>query len=127
MRRRVEEQAHEPEAWTIGRGRAVGALMAKPFQPQIVTANDLLRGHVVYRTSEGAWSRAHGDAALAETAEDAAALLAAAEVDQSLVVGPYLAPARLGAAGRPEPTHFREIFRVSGPTYVDRGARKETA
>ena len=93
--------------------------MAKAFVPQIATANDLLDGDVVYFTAAGAWSRDHGDAAVAETKEDADALLRRAEADQSKIVGAYLAPARLGEDGRPEPTHFREIFRTTGPTFRD--------
>ena len=32
--------------------------MARKFQPQIATGNDLLEGDVVYFTSTGEWSRA---------------------------------------------------------------------
>ena len=52
-----------------------GALMARKFQPQMATGNDLLEGDVVYFTSTGEWSRSIGDAALAvnaEAADDAA-------------------------------------------------------
>ncbi len=91
--------------------------MPKPFQPQIVTANDLLLGDAVYFTAEGGWSRNHGDAAVARTEEDADALLAAAAADHLKVVGPYLAPTAIGAGGRPEPSHFREVFRTRGPSF----------
>lgn len=91
--------------------------MPKAFEPRIVTANDLLAGDAIYFTPSGAWSRAHGDAAVAQSQEEADALLVAATADSLKIVGAYLAPARLGADGRPEPTHFREIFRTTGPTF----------
>ena len=42
--------------------------MARKFQPQMATGNDLLEGDVVYFTSTGDWSREIGDAALASHA-----------------------------------------------------------
>ena len=55
-----------------GGGRAEGgALMARKFQPQMATGNDLLEGDVVYFTSDGEWSREIGDAALAVNPEAA--------------------------------------------------------
>ena len=42
--------------------------MARKFQPQMATGNDLLEGDVVYFTSTGEWSREIGDAALAVNA-----------------------------------------------------------
>ncbi len=50
--------------------------MARKFQPQFATANDLLEGDVVYFTSAGDWSRQIGEAALAVNAEAAEDLLA---------------------------------------------------
>lgn len=91
--------------------------MPKAFIPQIVTANDLMQGDVVYFTDDNGWSREHGDAAVAETAEAAALLLKSAEQHHLVVVGPYLAPTQIGDDGRPAPTHFREIFRTTGPTF----------
>ena len=52
-----------------------GALMARKFQPQMATGNDLLEGDVVYFTSVGDWSREIGDAALAVNQEAADDLL----------------------------------------------------
>lgn len=91
--------------------------MPKTSELQIVTANDLLRGDVIYFVEGGGWSRAHGDAAVARTAEEAAALLKAAEEDHLKIVGAYLAPARLDEAGRPQPTRYREDIRTKGPTF----------
>ena len=49
--------------------------MARKFQPQMATGNDLLEGDVVYFTSVGDWSREIGDAALAVNQEAADDLL----------------------------------------------------
>lgn len=87
-----------------------------PATPGVITANDLRMGHCVWMRG-GVWT---ADPAQAELYEDEAiaelALLDA--IGQSnLVVGAYLVEARRGADGRPEPAHFREAFRRSGPTH----------
>ncbi len=89
---------------------------AKPARPRIVTGNDLFDGDVVYLTAAGDWSRAHADAAVAETDADAEALLAQATAQPAKVVGPYLAEAEIGPDGRPAPRHYRERIRTAGPT-----------
>lgn len=99
--------------------------MAKPFKPQIVTANDLIVGDVIYFTANGDWSRLHGDAKIAKNAEEAQAMLAAAAKQQDRVVGPYLAEVTVGADGRPEPAHFREAFRTRGPSNYFHGKQAE--
>jgi hypothetical protein len=90
--------------------------MAKKFVPQIATGNDLLEGDVVYLTVEGAWSRAIGDAAVATSPEAAADLLERAEGYPNQVVGAYLTDVALDDAGHPGPAHFREDFRLKGPS-----------
>ena len=82
---------------------------------QIVSANDLLIGDVVYFTAAGGWTRALREAALARDAGEAGALLARAALQQGRVVDPYLADVALDG-GAPRPTHFREVFRAHGPT-----------
>jgi hypothetical protein len=90
--------------------------MAKKFQPQMATGNDLLEGDVVYFTSTGDWSRAIGDAALAVNPEAAADLLKRAEAFPNQVVGVYLVEAAVDDCGRASPAHFRETFRTRGPS-----------
>ena len=85
----------------------------RAFTPKIVTANDLFEGDAIYLTASHDWSREHRDAALAETQDEADALLAAGQ--QPHVVGAYLADAKPGPNG-PEPIHFREVFRTKGPS-----------
>jgi len=98
--------------------------MAKPFSPKVVTANALIEGDVVYLTAQDAWTR---DLAQAELLEDEAVaqdrLLFGASQTET-VVGVYLADAVPGATG-PEPTHFREDFRRTGPSNYFHGKQAE--
>jgi uncharacterized protein DUF2849 len=89
--------------------------MARKFQPQMATGNDLFEGDVVYFTSTGGWSREIGDAALAVNAEAAEDLLQRASADRH-VVGVYLVEAAVDDCGRAAPAHFREEFRTRGPS-----------
>jgi hypothetical protein len=86
-------------------------------QPQIVTANHLSTGDVVYLTEAASWSRSIADAAIAPNAEAGAALLAvaSAQAKQNIVVEPYLIPVDADAAP-PRPIQFRERIRAFGPT-----------
>ncbi len=90
--------------------------MAKAFKPQIISANDLYVGDVVYMNSGGGWTRKLAEAAIAHDAGDAEKLLQRAVPQQGKVVGPYLADVALDDDGRPFPTHFREKFRTRGPS-----------
>ena len=93
--------------------------MSKAFTPSaakpgVVTANDLREGHNVWMTENG-WSRDPADATLYEDEAIADLALLEAKGQANLVVGPYLVEARRGPNG-PEPAHFREAFRQSGPS-----------
>jgi hypothetical protein len=100
--------------------------MAKKFQPQMATANDLLEGDVVYLDSTGEWSRDIRDAALAVNPESAEALLKRAQGFPNRVVGPYLVEAEIDDCGRAAPAHFREVFRTRGPSnYPQHGRQAE--
>lgn len=83
---------------------------------QIVTANRLTDGAVVFRTVRGSWSTRVADATLLDAVVAAAALEAAqADASRQVVVGPYLAAAVAGPDG-PRPVEFRERIRARGPT-----------
>ena len=83
---------------------------------QIVTANRLADGAVVFRTGAGGWSTRVDDAALFGAGAAAAALEAGqADARRQVVVGPYLAAAVAGPDG-PRPVEFRERIRARGPT-----------
>ena len=99
--------------------------MAKQVKPQVVTANDLFEGDVIYLTVGAAWSRDLKDAAVARTAAEAEALLARAQADQHLIVGAYLVEMELADDDIPQPAHFREAFRMRGPSNYFHGKQAE--
>jgi len=84
--------------------------------PVVVTANRLRDGAVVYRTLDGRWSNRLDEAAVANTAPAATALLAASIADDISAVGAYVAPVRINANGQSEPGNLRESIRHAGPT-----------
>lgn len=85
--------------------------------PQIVTANQLTDGLVVYLTSDGRWSAQAADAAVAADADAAGALLALGEADAAAarVVAPYLIEVDAGGDA-PVPRRYREVIRARGPS-----------
>ncbi len=97
--------------------------MARAFIPKVVTANALIEGDVVYFTKDGRWSRDHAEAELIEDEAHAQLRLLKADHQRNLVVGAYLADARMGPNG-PEPVHFREVFRTRGPSNYAHGKQE---
>ena len=85
--------------------------------PVVVTANRTADGAVVFWTAGGTWSSAIARAAIATTAKEAGALLAAAAADDLNAVGPYVAPIDRNADGEPGPGNLRERIRLAGPTF----------
>jgi hypothetical protein len=85
--------------------------------PQMVTANRLDDGVVVYLRADGTWSERCADGAVAGDGAAAEALLHAAEaaVAACLIITPYLIDVALGD-GRPHPLGIREAIRAAGPT-----------
>ncbi len=94
--------------------------MSRPFTPKIVTASDLIVGDVIYLTEDDRWSRRIDEAELITDEAHAQLRLLHAESQPNTVVGAYLAEARPGPNG-PEPTHFREAFRATGPSNYAHG------
>ncbi len=84
---------------------------------QIVTANRLADGAVVYLTSAGAWADDIEQGHVAKDAEEAEQLLAIAEtaVEARLVVDPYAIKITF-AEGRSDPLSAREFIRSRGPS-----------
>ncbi len=92
---------------------------------RIVSANDLLKGDVIYLAQDGGWTRRLAAAALARTEAEAATLLERAEAQPHRAVGPFLADVALDGA-EPRPLHRRELFRARGPsTRPDLGRQAE--
>ncbi len=86
--------------------------------PQVVTANRLLEGDVVYLTASGGWTTEIGGAVVIQG--DAAEAHRLAEAEQAVaerrVVGPYLMQVANDAEG-PQPLSQRERIRARrGPT-----------
>ncbi len=90
--------------------------MAKVQDPQMLTANRLVDGDVIYWKG-GAWVEAMADADVFAEAKDADAALAASmrDVDGNAVVNPYLFDVKTDG-GRVRPVKEREIIRAAGPT-----------
>ncbi|SFE20865.1 DUF2849 domain-containing protein [Roseivivax sediminis] len=89
--------------------------MPRQFTPKVVTANALLEGDVVYLSADGSWTRELSRAELLTDEADAQIRLIDAQARADEVVGAYLADMEEGETG-PEPTHFREDFRRTGPS-----------
>ncbi|MFD2439140.1 DUF2849 domain-containing protein [Paracoccus kondratievae] len=97
-----------------------------PATPAVITANDLRQGHCVWMR-DGGWTADPREADLFEDEAIADLALLDALSQGNIVVGPYLAEARRGPDGRPEPTHFREAFRRRGPSNYFHGKQAEFA
>ena len=95
--------------------------MARAFRPCVVTANDLFDGDVVYLDPDGVWTRRLSAARLFEDEAEAHHHLTEAEAQEDAVIGPYLADAAPGGHQGPEPVHFREAFRATGPSNYHHG------
>jgi len=94
--------------------------MAKKLSgPQIVTANHLRGGDVVYFTEDGDWSVWVDDAAVADGADAAADLLkqAVQTAAAAKIVEPFLIEVEGGdETGRVQPVRYRERLRALGPS-----------
>ena len=97
--------------------------MPRPFTPKVVTANDLLEGDVIYFTADNTWTRELSQAELITDEAEAQLRLLEAEKQNIAIVGAYLADAKDGENG-PEPTHFREEFRRTGPSNYSHGKQE---
>jgi hypothetical protein len=94
---------------------------------QIVTANRLRDGIVVFLNRSGAWSELIDEATLALEPEAARALENRAKADETacIVTGSYLIDAER-RDGRVRASHIRERMRTLGPTVrIDLGKQAE--
>ncbi len=97
--------------------------MPKPFTPKVVTANDLLKGDVIYQTATG-WSRNLADAEVLRDEADANLRLIDGSQHINEVVGVYLMDVAIKSTA-PKTTHFREAFRAKGPSNYAHGKQSE--
>ena len=100
--------------------------MPRPFTPKVVTANDLIEGDVIYQTADDRWTRDLREAEVLRDEALATRRLTLAEQQAGTVVGVYLAEVKIGLQG-PEPTHFREDFRRTGPSNYVHGKQEADA
>ncbi|MGH6930984.1 MAG: DUF2849 domain-containing protein [Dongiaceae bacterium] len=95
---------------------------------QIVTANRLRDGIVVYLGADGAWSERLNDSRVARDDEQAKGLLAAGEqaARDHRVVAPYLIDVQETADGI-VPARYRELLRAIGPSSHPEFGRPQAA
>ncbi|MET4101872.1 hypothetical protein ABIE58_001296 [Roseovarius sp. MBR-78] len=98
--------------------------MPRDFTPKVVTANALIEGDVVYLAADDRWTRDLSEAELLIDEAEAEYRLLQAEARAGEIVGAYLADMRPGPNG-PEPVHFREDFRRTGPSNLFHGKQSE--
>ncbi len=94
--------------------------MPKAFTPTVVTANALLEGDVIYLASDDRWVRRLDEAEIITDEAIAQLRLLDAQARASEAVGVYLADMAPTEDG-PQPTHFREEFRATGPSNYHHG------
>lgn len=84
---------------------------------QVVTANRLGDGLVVFLTAQGGWSENINDARVADGEDAAEAMLAEASAPELdvVIVGPYLIDVEQQDGGL-VPTKYREVLRTKGPS-----------
>ena len=100
--------------------------MPREFTPKVVTASHLLEGDVIYLAADDSWVRDLKDAEVLTDEADAQLRLLHAETQADVLVGAYLADVE-DTAGGPEPTHFREDFRRTGPSNYAHGKKEANA
>ena len=101
--------------------------MPKRPDIEVLTANNLVDGEVVFLTSENSWSKDIDEAAKAVSAEEAEVLMKIGEAAEAKceVVGLYLVGV-LEVAGKLKADHIRERIRTLGPTVrLDLGKQSE--
>lgn len=82
---------------------------------QVITANRLNDGLVIFLTADG-WSERLDDAATAEDDAAIAELQARADAEPTVAVGPYAIEVTRLNDGRLVPVRFREVLRTLGPS-----------
>ena len=87
--------------------------MARIKLSGIVTANDLLGGHVIYLNGDGEWTPNISESHIYPP-EQSESALSSVESHSDRVVGAYWSEVEISSAGTITPVHFREKFRAVG-------------
>jgi len=98
--------------------------MPRPFTPKVITGNALLEGDVIYLDATGEWTRDLAQARVFTDAAEADLHLLDAQARAHEIVGAYLADVAASDGG-PQPVHFREDFRRTGPSNYAHGKQVE--
>jgi hypothetical protein len=98
--------------------------MPRAFTPKVVTANALLSGEVVYLTEDDRFSPDLAEAELLTDEAHAQLRLIEATARASEIVGAYLTDMAETENG-PQPVHFREEFRRTGPSNYFHGKQEQ--
>lgn len=99
--------------------------MPRPIFDQIITANALLEGDVVYFTAADTWTRDIQQAEVFSDEAIAQVRLIEAMAQANVIVGAYLMPIQHTTDGH-APTHFREEFRTKGPSNYAHGKQEQS-
>ena len=99
--------------------------MPRPIFDQIITANALLEGDVVYFTAADTWTRNIQKAEVFSDEAIAQVRLIEAMAQANVVVGAYLMPIQRTKDGH-APIHFREEFRTKGPSNYAHGKQEQS-
>ena len=99
--------------------------MPRPIFDQIITANALLEGDVVYFTAADTWTRNIQKAEVFSDEAIAQVRLIEAMAQTNVVVGAYLMPIQHTQDGY-APIHFREEFRTKGPSNYAHGKQEQS-
>ncbi len=98
---------------------------SSPNYAYVITANHLITGEVVYVAQDQTWTPwiQHALTYADDTQMQAALTLAQSQTET--VVGVYSAKVQITDTGI-ETTHFREAFRVTGPSNYAHGKQQES-
>jgi hypothetical protein len=99
--------------------------MPRPIFGQIITANALLAGDVVYFTAADTWTRDMQKAEVFSDEAIAQVRLIEAMAQANVIVGAYLMPIQHTKDGH-APIHFREEFRTKGPSNYAHGKQEQS-
>lgn len=97
--------------------------MPLPYPPNVITANALINGDVVYQTRDDQWSETLAHAEIITDEANAQIRLLDAQSQPEKVIGAYLAPIKTTPDG-PVILHFREYFRATGPSNYSHGKQE---
>ena len=98
--------------------------MSRPIFDQIITANALIEGDVIYFTASDTWTRDIHEAEVFSDEALARVRLIDAMAQANVSVGAYLMPVQQSPKGI-APTHFREDFRTKGPSNYFHGKQEQ--